>query len=206
MNTPTHPPVNAAYALLHDGISPYTYLGVFYLKKFTALLPEGALDEAQEKALYLSFVNMQKAHENIEKIFQIPEAHTPPEDLFFPTVDEVVEQYGQGKIILVKQGNHMSHTVSKRIGICAFELLLNQLKHNTFTSGQVRVKINNKTTYTSVCFEGVNPILQQGDGVLNQGLGLRLLGLRLKEWGGHMRGPTLKEPNKLHWEITLPNA
>jgi len=197
--------INSTYALMHDGVSPHTYLGVFYLKKFIALLPENALNTAEEKALYLSLINMQKAYENIGKIFQIPEDAPPPEDLFFPTVGEVVEHYGQGKIILVKQGENMSHTMLKRIGICVFELLLNQLKHNTFTGGQVRVTADEKTTHTHICFKGVDQTPLETKSVLDQGLGLKLLGARIKKWGGYLGSPVAQEPNKICWKITLPN-
>lgn len=201
MTKHTQKPINKTLAHLHDGVSPYTYLGVFYLKKFTALLSDNQLNEDQEKTLYLSFMNMQKAYENIGKLFLVEDAENLPQELFFPTLEEAVQAYPQAQIMLDNRLKNMASTISKRLGICVFELLLNQLKHNLIRKGRVCVAQNEKTIYARIVFEGAQPTVFEPR--TSVGLGLPLMQQRLASWGGQLTLlPITKDA--VTWEVALP--
>lgn len=193
--------VQVVLSQLHDGVSPYTYLGVMFLKKFSENLPPDALDMQQEKLLYLSFLNMQKAHDNIEKIIHQTDVETPTLDLFFPTLEEVAHTYGINKIILDNNLCDVSSTMSKKLGICLFELVLNQLKHNRFKKCHVKVEISSKSTYARIVFEGAESLPPQEN---QRGLGLKLMQQRLHEWGGSLQQLEPNSSQQVAWLITLP--
>ena len=195
--------IQTLFSQLHDGVSPHTYLGLMYLKKFTESLPENLLNEAQEQHLFLCFANVRKAHDNVEKIMSQNEAEPLGEALFFPSLEEVITTYGQGKILLEKDLCNMSSTISRRLGICLFELVLNQLKHNRFTKCRVKVENEGLTTYACIVFEGANALrLNNRD----NRLGLSLMQQRLTNWGGTLNGAFDTSKQQVIWQLRLPNA
>ncbi|GEM_PF-4538746 len=191
---------------LHDSVISHTYLGLNVLKKIINSMDEDALSEEQKNDLYLCFLNIRKAYDNVDKIIHQDMSYPLDETQLFPTLKEVAHAYGQGHIILENDLCNMSSTLSQKLGICLFELVINQLKHNRFDSCCVYVHSKSNTTYASFVFRGTSPIppsvsKQQK---ASHRFGLSLIKQRLKQWGGCMTMAQDKAQQTIEWQIQLP--
>lgn len=191
---------------LHDSVISHTYLGLNALKKFINSMDEDALSEAQKNDLFLCFLNIRKAYDNVDKITHQDMSYPLDESQLFPTLKEVVHAYGQGQIILENNLCNMSSTLSQKLGICLFELVINQLKHNRFDSCSVYVHSKGSTTYASFVFKGASPIppaiSKQQKAAYR--FGLSLVKQRLKQWGGRITMTQDKAQQTIEWQIQLP--
>lgn len=191
---------------LHDSVISHTYLGLNVLKKFINSMDEDALSEEQKNDLYLCFLNIRKAYDNVDKIIHQDMSYPLDETQLFPTLKEVAHAYGQGQIILENDLCNMSSTLSQKLGICLFELVINQLKHNRFDSCRVYVHSKGSTTYASFVFKCASPIppATRQQQKASHRFGLSLVKQRLKQWGGRITMAQDKAQQTIEWQIHLP--
>ena len=190
-------------ALLHDAVSSHTQLGVRWLKKFIDEMPENSLSQQQQNLLLMALMNLHKAYENIDKIIMADEGLDLPETTFYPTLQEVVALVGADKIILEFEEDKVSSVLNKRLGVCLFELLLNQLKHNQFTQCIVKIKFTEKTTYASIEMVGSFAFAED---TASKRLGLNLLRQRLLAWQGALAFNFNDATHTLVWHLQLPQG
>ena len=191
---------------LHDSVISHTYLGLNVLKKFINSMDEDALSEEQKNDLYLCFLNIRKAYDNVDKIIHQDMSYPLDETQLFPTLKEVAHAYGQGQIILENDLCNMSSTLSQKLGICLFELVINQLKHNRFASCSVYVHSKSNTTYASFIFRGTSPmpLATRQQQKASHRFGLSLIRQRLKQWDGHITVAQDTAKQTIEWQIHLP--
>ena len=187
---------------LHDGVSPYTQLGVSGLKKLVESLPENMLDVAQQKLMFQCYINMQKAHENVEQLIHASLQDLQSKDLFFPHITSIANILKPHTIFLEGDISPMPTLTSKRLGICAFELVNNQIKHNHFQKCLIHVTDKGALTELTLTFLGAKPFKTRS----TKGLGLKLLTHRVRVWGGSLNNIYHTLEKTLVWTLQLPKT